>query len=248
MNKLKARPQQKHEKVVSELLSGIFSGRLASSSKLPTEKQLSSDMRVDRTSLRTGLKQLESMHLLEIRQGDGIYVKDFMENAGIDALRALITLQDNDSDGQVIDQYLFEELWDFWTNFLPVIINAAAQKSSPMEIKSLMNIIEQEKNSLDDLDRIIELEMAQQDLLSKMTRNIIMILLCNSSRPLRKRMFEIIITSISKEELTQHINQKLLLLKALTQNNLENLNDELNNFRNILSQFHEKVKRTYWQN
>jgi len=44
-------------------------------------------MKVDRASLRIGLKHLELMNVLTIRQGDGIYVRDYMKGASIDFLR-----------------------------------------------------------------------------------------------------------------------------------------------------------------
>jgi GntR family transcriptional repressor for pyruvate dehydrogenase complex len=75
---------QKHEKVVDSLAKDIFLGRLKPDIKLPTGKQLSEEMGIDRTSLRLGLKQPESMKVLSTRRGDGIYVNDYLKNAGVE--------------------------------------------------------------------------------------------------------------------------------------------------------------------
>ncbi len=69
----------------------IYTSSLKPGNKLPTEKQLIEDLGVDRSSLRVGLKQLESMGVLDIRQGDGMYVKDYLKNAGIDFLLGIVS-------------------------------------------------------------------------------------------------------------------------------------------------------------
>ena len=79
--------KQSHQKVSTTLMRDIFFRKLKPGEKLPSERELADSMNVDRTTLRVALKQLEAMQLLEIRRGDGIYVKDFLKNAGIDFLR-----------------------------------------------------------------------------------------------------------------------------------------------------------------
>ena len=69
--------KQRYQEVVHSLLRRIFTRQLAPGTKLAPERQLAKDMDIDRTSLRVALKQLESMQVLDIRQGDGIYVRDY---------------------------------------------------------------------------------------------------------------------------------------------------------------------------
>lgn len=44
--------------------------------KLPTEKELAQQLGIGRTSLREGLRQLETVGLLSSRQGKGVYLKE----------------------------------------------------------------------------------------------------------------------------------------------------------------------------
>ena len=86
--------QQVPEKVVRILMRDIFNNKLEPGTKLPPAKEISRQMKIDLSSLRIGLKQLESMNVLDIKQGDGIYVKDYVQHAGIDFLGILFSQKD----------------------------------------------------------------------------------------------------------------------------------------------------------
>ncbi|MFN7952527.1 MAG: FadR/GntR family transcriptional regulator [bacterium] len=62
--------------VLAQLVDRILAGDFASGQRLPPERELAQQLGVNRTSVREALRQLESMGLVRIRQGDGIYVKD----------------------------------------------------------------------------------------------------------------------------------------------------------------------------
>ena len=58
--------QQAHQKISTALMRDIFFHKLQPGEKLPSERELSGSLNVDRTSLRVALKQLEAMGLLDI--------------------------------------------------------------------------------------------------------------------------------------------------------------------------------------
>ncbi len=62
--------------VLVQLVDRILSGEFEAGERLPPERELAQQLGVNRTSLREALRQMESMGLVRIRQGDGIYVKD----------------------------------------------------------------------------------------------------------------------------------------------------------------------------
>ena len=121
--------KQAHQKVATALMRDIFFHKIKPGEKLPPERELSSSMNVDRTSLRVALKQLESMELLDIRPGDGIYVKDFLENAGIDFLRTLFSQSDVHQNEMAVDAFMIDEVWEWWIILFPeVAIKRTFQK------------------------------------------------------------------------------------------------------------------------
>jgi len=64
------------EDAVQQITSLIRSGAYSPGDKLPSERQLTHQLGVSRTSVREALRKLETMGLVEIRQGLGIFIKD----------------------------------------------------------------------------------------------------------------------------------------------------------------------------
>jgi len=63
------------DEVIDHLRVEISSGRLASGSRLPPEAKLTSQLGVSRTTLREAMVVLSHDGLVDVRQGDGTYVK-----------------------------------------------------------------------------------------------------------------------------------------------------------------------------
>ena len=64
--------QRVADEVVEQLRALILTGTYPQNSKLPAERELAKQLRVNRTSLREALKKLEHLGLVTIKQGDGI--------------------------------------------------------------------------------------------------------------------------------------------------------------------------------
>lgn len=205
--------QQVPERVFRVLMRDIFNNKLQPGTKLPPAKEISRQMNVDLSSLRIALKQLESMNLLDIRQGDGIYVKDYLEHAGVDFLSILFSQEDENQQKMIIDDYFVDEIWAFWTAVFPEILKMAANRMSPRDVKSIVTLINEELANLDDKEKIIDLEEQQQNLVVKVANNTIFLLLANSLRPLRRKIIEIFVNSIDKKALKNFAQAKLRLIK-----------------------------------
>lgn len=64
-----------YEQIVRQIQDGIRDGQLARGHKLPTERELGLQFGVSRSVVREAIKVLDSMGLVETRQGSGIYVR-----------------------------------------------------------------------------------------------------------------------------------------------------------------------------
>jgi GntR family transcriptional repressor for pyruvate dehydrogenase complex len=208
--------KQAHQKVATALMRDIFFHKIKPGEKLPPERELSSSMNVDRTSLRVALKQLESMELLDIRPGDGIYVKDFLENAGIDFLRTLFSQSDVPQNEMAVDAFMIDEVWEWWIILFPEMIRLAGQRGSSRDFKKLSDSMDLEIKYKDQKDKLIEIWMDQQDIIAATVNNMVILLLFNSSRPLRRNMLRIFMDSVSQTDLEKFItSKKSLLMKFL---------------------------------
>jgi DNA-binding FadR family transcriptional regulator len=208
--KIKTINKQGHQKVSSKLMRDIFFRKLKAGEKLPPERELAETMNVDRTTLRVALKQLEAMQLLEINRGDGIYVKDFLKHAGIDFLRVLFS-ENNLSDDLEADMFMLDEVWEWWIIQFPEMIRLAAKRASTRDLKELIDAIEQELEYKNDKEKLIELWLYEQDRIAEMVDNMVMTLILNSTRPLRKNIVRIFLGSIPLEQAEQFIHAKKAL-------------------------------------
>ena len=61
--------------VARQLLSQLLSGQIAPGTRLPSERQMAEAMRVGRSTIREALKALDVLGIIDVRQGDGTYLK-----------------------------------------------------------------------------------------------------------------------------------------------------------------------------
>lgn len=234
---------QVHQKVANMLMRDIFSCKLHPGEKLPPERELSKNMDVDRTSLRVALKQLESMNLLDIRPGDGIYIMDFLKHAGIDFLRLLFSLDDDASTELISDKYIIDEVWEWWACIFPEMVKLAGKRLSPRDFKALGELFDREMEAIDQRELIIDLELAEQDLVAEVANNMIMILISNSSRPMRRKIVEIFINAIERDALIEFINTKRTMLRDFLLDPKADFSLVAEHYRGIINGHRQLVRR-----
>jgi DNA-binding FadR family transcriptional regulator len=173
-------------------------------------------MGVDPATVRIALKQLEAMNVLEIRRSDGAYVKDFQTEAGLDFLVTLIVCERMDGEEPVTDEYLSNEIHEFWLVLWPAMMNMANPKYTPKHIKAFIEIFDEELEAIGDVQKVVDLELQSQDLVVEVADNTLATLLFNSLRPLRRRMAKLFALSVAEEDQREY----LLLRKEMARRGL----------------------------
>lgn len=226
--------QQVHQRVFTNIMRDIFFYKLQPGEKLPSERELSISMNVDRTSLRVALKQLEAMELLEIRPGDGIYIKDFLKHAGIDFLRTLFAQNNAPENELAADMFVIDEVWEWWIIMFPEMLKLAAQRFSARDLKAMSDLMDSELSNINNKDKLIELWLDEQDLVAKAVNNMVLMLLFNSSRPLRRNMLRIYHECVSQADMEQFIITKKSLLMDFLMNSDKTMLLDVQQYREIL--------------
>jgi len=72
----KIKTQKIYEQIAEQLQSRIEQGGWVSGDKLPSTKELSEQFRVGRSTMREALSALKAKGLIEIRQGEGCFVRE----------------------------------------------------------------------------------------------------------------------------------------------------------------------------
>jgi GntR family transcriptional repressor for pyruvate dehydrogenase complex len=158
MKEFKFEPVQKNSLVIEltkRLMDFIFSGSIKPGERLPAERQLSEALGVGRSSIREAIKALTVLGVLEVRQGDGTYLKK--------ADSALLT--------QVIEWGLLlgekqaMDLIEARKEIEVIIAGFAAERCSDEEIEELRaklnKMNESDVNTFIDADVDFHLELAK---------------------------------------------------------------------------------------
>ncbi len=82
--------------VSDRLRNEILAGRIAAGSRLPSERELSLALGVNRLTLRAALARLEAMGLVSTRHGSGTEVVSWRERAGLEALTMVLSSLDRE--------------------------------------------------------------------------------------------------------------------------------------------------------
>jgi GntR family transcriptional repressor for pyruvate dehydrogenase complex len=127
-----------YQDVVQQILDLIKKGRLNKGDQLPTEREMTETFRVSRTTVREAIRWLESMRLVETKQGDGTYVLASGEDAHIQSLSAALFHELDD----LIDIFYIRKIIE------PSIAQLAAEHATPDEIKEMEAIVREHEENL----------------------------------------------------------------------------------------------------
>src|ERR1700687_2066085 len=174
------RPPQRrriHEDVAEQLRDAILDGRFRAGQRLPPERELAVEFRVNRTSIREAIKVLEGLGLVSVRQGDGATVQP-LTDASLDILAPMIFHRGR------VDTTVLAEMTEVMMPLLFEMARLAIERrrSGPLvELRRLRDVIA-------DADRELEERAAAARdvlvLLSHMTRNRVWQMLARRTRAL----------------------------------------------------------------
>lgn len=124
-----------YEKIAALLLKRIIKGEMQVGGKLPTERNLALAFEVNRSTVREALKKLESLNVIEIRHGDGVYVRNYLESPNLELINALFYLDDT------LDTDILMTLLEVRRVLVPEMAYIAASRRKEGHLKDLEGII-----------------------------------------------------------------------------------------------------------
>ena len=124
-----------YEDIVQQVLTLIENGKLKRGDHLPSERELTEAFKVSRTTVREAIRTLESMKLLQCRQGNGTYVLASSEEALIQPLAAaLFNANDN-----IRDIFYIRKIVE------PHAASLAAENATPQEMEEMEKILHEQE-------------------------------------------------------------------------------------------------------
>jgi GntR family transcriptional repressor for pyruvate dehydrogenase complex len=121
-----------YEEIVRQVKQLIGEGRLKSGDRLPPERDLAEKFMVSRTSVREALRALQSRGLVEIRAGEGAFIRDVSVETLIEPL-ALVILPHREAVGELFEARRLLE---------PAIAALAARRATREALVEMERILE----------------------------------------------------------------------------------------------------------
>jgi GntR family transcriptional repressor for pyruvate dehydrogenase complex len=127
-----------YEEIVRQVKAMIAEGRLKSGDRLPPERDLAAKFVVSRTSVREALRALESLGFIEIRPGEGTFVREVSVEALIEPMALALAAQ----------REAIAELFEARRVLEPAIAALAAERATPEEVEDLQRILEEQAKAV----------------------------------------------------------------------------------------------------
>jgi GntR family transcriptional repressor for pyruvate dehydrogenase complex len=123
-----------YEEIVRQVKTMIAEGRLKGGDRLPPERDLAEKFVVSRTSVREALRALESLGLVEIRPGEGTFIREMSVEALVEPL-ALLMVSQREATGELFEARRLLE---------PALAALAATRATPEEMQEMERILEEQ--------------------------------------------------------------------------------------------------------
>ncbi len=163
-----------YEEIVDSIWSAIQENNLSPGDRLPSEAELSKQLRVARPTLREALSVLHFLGLLQSVQGGGYYVKSL---ASDDYMDKIATLQGSISPyDQLIARLAVE----------PNVARLAAESRTRAELSTLKSILAQVKPPVGPGEYPIDLDVEFHNTLAVSTHNVLLATMVESLRPMER--------------------------------------------------------------
>ena len=158
------RKKRAYEDIVIQIRHLIEKGRLKRGDQLPTERELSETFKVSRATVREAILSLETMKLVDRRQGDGTYVIASSEEALIQPLAASLFHERDD----ILDIFSLRKIIE------PEVAQLASENGTPEEIHELEKILREQEQEVSNGKNPIQRDSNFHHLLARMAKNRVM--------------------------------------------------------------------------
>lgn len=154
-----------YELVIEQIQDKILKGELKKGDKLPSERELSESMSVSRTSIREAIRVLETMGVIESKQGEGNFICNNIEKSLIEPL----------SMGFKLNEGIWQDILELREALELQTVRIAAEKATEDDCNELREIIDQMQKENDKLNynskKIVQLDQKFHNKIASISKN-----------------------------------------------------------------------------
>ncbi len=158
------KPQRTYQEVLKQINHLIIDGKLRPGERLMGEREMAVELGVSRTTLREALRTMEFLGWVEIKPGDGTFVRDVQLNDVISPLALALS----------VEPTRIEELWETRITLEVECAGLAALRASREGLQRISRALRDMQSSLDDLDAYAKADMRFHFLVTQASQNSMM--------------------------------------------------------------------------
>jgi GntR family transcriptional repressor for pyruvate dehydrogenase complex len=143
------RKSRLYENAVAQIKSLILTKKLNPGDRLPSERELAQQLSIGRPTIREALRILDLMGFIEIRLGDGTYVKELNFLPYVESLVDTISARLSLEDGSLL------KLWEVRKIFELAIMRLAVRNLNPQRLRAVEQCLRRMKESLQDREAFL---------------------------------------------------------------------------------------------
>jgi GntR family transcriptional regulator, transcriptional repressor for pyruvate dehydrogenase complex len=177
--------------VAAQIRAKILDGSFAPGDRLPPERELASQLNVNRSSVREALKKLEELRLVDIQQGSGTRVRA-TDQASFELVWTMVFPAGPENATWI------RELLELREVLLPGVLRIGLSRATDAELEVAVAEIRRVANPALGAEAFVDGLRELQGVIARLTHNRVMILLANSmmrflaQRPLVQDMLELV--------------------------------------------------------
>ena len=225
---LKIGQKKKYIEIISIFKNKIIAGELKAGDKIPTETELMEQFGLSRTPIREAIKILEAIGIIEIKRGEGMFLRKTASMMNLNPLIMSLILQSGN----------IKKLIEFRQHFEQMIIELAWEHSNDQDYQKLVAQFKKQESLLDiAMDTV---EWVEQDLqfhyqLLELTQNPFIIEIGKTVYALFRGKMEAIDYKVGRELGTHRLYLKVL--KDKDEKDFEKLKKQIaRNYSNLFSE------------
>jgi GntR family transcriptional repressor for pyruvate dehydrogenase complex len=168
--------------VLERLRSLILTGSYPAGARLPNERELAEALGVNRSSVREALRWLEFLELIEVRHGQGSFVRDMSGSSALQLIEALLR------DRRTVTADLLRQILEFRRHITAHVVELAARNRTPELLDRARALLAREAQAGSDPKAALELDVQMNSLLGEATGNLMYQFLTNLFTKLIRRL------------------------------------------------------------
>lgn len=189
-----------YEQVIEQIQEKIFNGEFKNGDKLPSERELSELMGVSRTSIREAIRVLETMGIIESKQGEGNFICSNINKSLIEPLSLMFKLNNG----------TWEDVMELRQALELEAVKCASKRITKQEAIEIGKIIVQMEDEVSGLNRnevFVSLDQKFHNKIASISKNYLIESLFLTS----SNLFEGFIDDARKKIISQDSDERVLL-------------------------------------